>query len=107
MPLFGELNDSLFLRDIIFSEFVSYRVDVSDRTDVLTNAEKVRKEVGDVTILVNNAGILPCRPLKDHSPELIQKVFQVNVFAHFWVRSIYFLSYNLFFIISINPVVCI
>lgn len=52
---------------------------------MLKTAEKVREEVGDVTILVNNAGILPCRPLKDHSPELIEKIFSVNVFAHFWV----------------------
>lgn len=62
------------------------RVDVSDRDDVLANAARVKAEVGDVTILVNNAGILPCKPMKDHPPELIEKVFRVNVFAHFWVR---------------------
>lgn len=59
---------------------------------MLKTAEKVREEVGDVTILVNNAGILPCRPLKDHSPELIEKIFSVNVFAHFWV-SILIIGY--------------
>ncbi len=58
---------------------------MSDRDDVLTNARKVKEEVGDVTILVNNAGILPCKPLKDHPPQLIEKIFAVNVFAHFWV----------------------
>ncbi|XKL63032.1 hypothetical protein PGB90_005396 [Kerria lacca] len=72
------------LEDRGYNDVFIYKVDVSDRNDVLENAEKVKKEVGDVTILVNNAGILPCRPLKDHSPELIEKIFKVNVFAHFW-----------------------
>ena len=57
---------------------------------MLKTADKVREEVGDVTILVNNAGILPCRPLKDHSPELVEKIFSVNVFAHFWVSGCLF-----------------
>lgn len=48
-------------------------------------AEKVKKEVGLVTILVNNAGIMPCRQFSAYSPEDIQKLFGVNVFAHIWV----------------------
>lgn len=48
-------------------------------------AERVRLEVGDVTVLVNNAGIMPCHPLGGHKPGEIEKIFDVNVLAHFWV----------------------
>ncbi|KAK7595142.1 hypothetical protein V9T40_001575 [Parthenolecanium corni] len=80
----GILETKRLLAEKGHEKVFTYKVDVSNRADVLKTAEKVREEVGDVTILVNNAGILPCRPLKDHSPELIEKIFSVNVFAHFW-----------------------
>lgn len=80
----GILETKKLLEDRGYTKVYTYKVDVSNRDDVLATAELVRKEVGDVSILVNNAGILPCRPLKDHSPELIEKIFKVNVFAHFW-----------------------
>lgn len=48
-------------------------------------AAKVSAEVGDVTVLVNNAGIMPTHSLLKHSPEEIRKIFDINVMAHFWV----------------------
>ncbi|XP_054266342.1 estradiol 17-beta-dehydrogenase 11-like isoform X1 [Macrosteles quadrilineatus] len=62
----------------------AYTCDVSNRAAVLAMAEKVRQEVGDVTVLVNNAGIMPCHPLSGHKPQEIEKIFDVNVLAHFW-----------------------
>lgn len=61
-----------------------YKCDVSNREEVFQVAEKVRKEVGDVTILINNAGIAQSREFLDYTPEEITRVFEVNVFAHFW-----------------------
>lgn len=49
--------------------------------------EKVKSEVGTVTILVNNAGIMPCKPLEAHDVATIKKIFDINVFAHFWVSA--------------------
>jgi len=49
--------------------------------------EKVKSEVGTVTILVNNAGIMPCKPLEAHDEATIKKIFDINVFAHFWVST--------------------
>lgn len=51
-------------------------------------AEKVKEEVGDVTILINNAGIMHCFTFMNYAPEKIKRVFDTNVLAHFWV--IYF-----------------
>lgn len=61
------------------------RCDISKRESVLQTAEQVRKDVGDVTILINNAGIMPTHPLLEHTPTEIQKIIDINVMAHFWV----------------------
>lgn len=73
-----------------------YRCDVSDRDAVLTLARKVKEEVGEVSILVNNAGIMPCHPLLQHNPQEIRKIYEINVFAHFWVSFEQFLSFRCF-----------
>lgn len=62
----------------------TYTCDVANREQVHETADKVRTQVGDVTVLVNNAGILPCRRVVDQKPEEIRRTFDVNVLAHFW-----------------------
>lgn len=64
---------------------VLFRCDVSKKENVDELYKKVKSEIGDVTILVNNAGIMPTKLWKDHTPEIIRKIFDVNVLAHFWV----------------------
>lgn len=81
--------NSLFSTFLIFYYYCYYfyRVDVSKRQDVLDAADLVKQQVGSVTVLVNNAGIMPCRPLFLQSHETIEKIFNVNVLAHFWVNT--------------------
>lgn len=38
-----------------------------------------------VTILINNAGIVSGKPLLDTPDHLIQRTFDVNIISHFWV----------------------
>lgn len=64
-----------------------FRCDVSTLENVKDLGEKVKSEVGNVTILVNNAGIMPCKPLEAHDEATIRKMFDINVFAHFWVSK--------------------
>jgi len=63
----------------------AYQCDVSNREHVFNVAERVKKEVGDVTILVNNAGIMPCHAFLDHTADEIRRIFDINVLAHFWM----------------------
>lgn len=63
----------------------AYRCDVSKREDIHAVCEKIREDIGQITVLVNNAGIMPCKPFIKHTPEEIKKIFDVNVFAHFWL----------------------
>ncbi|XP_029166747.1 17-beta-hydroxysteroid dehydrogenase 13-like [Nylanderia fulva] len=62
----------------------AYRCNVADKEEVFKVAEKVRKEVGDVTILVNNAGIAFVKKLLDHSVDEITRVIDVNLVSHYW-----------------------
>ncbi|XP_041378009.1 short-chain dehydrogenase/reductase 3-like [Gigantopelta aegis] len=58
--------------------------DVGDREQVYKCAEKVKSSVGDVTILVNNAGVVFGQLILDSSEEQIQTTIKTNILAHFW-----------------------
>ncbi|KAI8438944.1 hypothetical protein MSG28_011260 [Choristoneura fumiferana] len=62
-----------------------FECDVTDSAAVSALAERVRREVGEVTMLINNAGIMPCKPLAQHAEKEIRTMFEVNVLAHFWM----------------------
>ena len=59
-------------------------VDVADRDAVRSAALMTRTEMGEVTLLFNNAGIMPCKPIESYSQQEIEKIFGVNVFSQFW-----------------------
>jgi len=62
----------------------SYTVDMSSKDDIYRVAEKTKEDVGPVTILVNNAGIVSGTAVMDTPDAKIVKTFEVNVLAHFW-----------------------
>ena len=49
--------------------------------------KKIREQVGIVSILINNAGIMPTHPLLQQTENEIRKTFDINVLAHFWVTE--------------------
>lgn len=61
------------------------RVDVTIREKVLEVGSKVLREVGDISILVNNAGIMPQHEILKHSEAEVRKMYEINVFAHYWL----------------------
>lgn len=54
--------------------------------DISVNLQ-VKRDVGEVDILVNNAGIVTGKKFLDCPDHMIQKTFEVNTIAHFWVRK--------------------
>ncbi|KAM8914126.1 retinol dehydrogenase 10-A [Spinachia spinachia] len=63
----------------------AYTVDVTDRLDVYRNAALVREDLGrDVTMLVNNAGVVAGQRLLDCPDELLERTMKVNCHALFW-----------------------
>ncbi|NXT85912.1 RDHE2 dehydrogenase, partial [Zapornia atra] len=61
-----------------------YICDCSKRQDIYRVADQVKKEVGDVSILVNNAGIVTGKRFLDSPDSLVEKTMEVNTMAHFW-----------------------
>lgn len=66
----------------------AYTCDVSRRQDVYHTADRVRKEVGDVTVLINNAGVVAGKPILQCSDELLERTMKTNCHAHFWVSVV-------------------
>ncbi|XP_069486617.1 17-beta-hydroxysteroid dehydrogenase 13-like [Ambystoma mexicanum] len=61
-----------------------HQVDCSKREDIYSTAEKVKNEIGDIGILVNNAGVVVCSKLLSLPDQDIKRMFDVNTLAHFW-----------------------
>ena len=65
-------------------EAMAVVADVSDRETVKKAALLTRSEMGEVTLLFNNAGIMPCKPFMSYSEQEVDKIFSVNVYSQFW-----------------------
>ena len=50
-------------------------------------AKQVHSEVGNVSILINNAAIVTGKTILDATDESIHRTFEVNLFSQFWVSS--------------------
>lgn len=53
-------------------------------------AKKVQEEIGNVDILINNAGTVTCRPFLELSDKAIETTYNVNILSHYWVSKIAF-----------------
>ncbi|KAL6040912.1 hypothetical protein STEG23_037888, partial [Scotinomys teguina] len=62
----------------------AYECDCSNRKEVYKVADQVKEEVGDVTILINNAGVVTGKPFLDIPDHMVEKSFLVNAISHFW-----------------------
>lgn len=60
-----------------------YKADVSSFEDIHETAERIRKEVGNPTVLINNAGVAAGNTILDEPEEDIRRVFNVNIVSHF------------------------
>ncbi|XP_023246645.1 estradiol 17-beta-dehydrogenase 11-like isoform X2 [Copidosoma floridanum] len=61
-----------------------YVCDLCDREDVYRKAAVLNKEVGRVSILVNNAGIVVAKRFLETPDNMLVKTMEVNVISHFW-----------------------
>ena len=68
-------------------EAYGFKVDVTNRQQVYETAKKAENLAGNVTLLVNNAGIVGGTSFLDAKDEVIQKTFEVNSISHFWTTK--------------------
>lgn len=70
----------------------TYLVDVSDRERVYSSAKQVQEDLESiqgsgkkyVSVLVNNAGIYHGLMLHELKDQQIERIFRINILAHFW-----------------------
>lgn len=62
----------------------TFVVDLSICGEITRNADLVRQKVGDVTMLINNAGISPYKMFLDCDPKTEEKVMRVNLLSQMW-----------------------
>lgn len=62
----------------------TFTCDVSDKEQVFNTGGRVKSEVGDVTILINNAGVVVGKKLLATPDHMIEKTFNVNLLGYFW-----------------------
>lgn len=62
-----------------------YQVDISNRDAVYATAERIKQEIGTVTMVINNAGIVTGKRILECTDQQIIKTFDVNILAHFWI----------------------
>jgi hypothetical protein len=56
-----------------WDDVYSYEVDVSNRDEVLKVAKRIRDEVGDPTVLINNAGVVSRKNILDLTEEDVRR----------------------------------
>ncbi|KAK5645113.1 hypothetical protein RI129_006413 [Pyrocoelia pectoralis] len=61
-----------------------YTCDVTDCAKVHAVVDRIKEEVGEVTILINNAGIMPTRLFHEQTKEQIEQTFNVNLLGYHW-----------------------
>lgn len=62
----------------------SFTCDVTDEDQVKNIAQKVGRLIGEVDILINNAGIAQSMPILNMNPNQIRRTMEVNTLSHFW-----------------------
>ncbi|XP_022287001.1 estradiol 17-beta-dehydrogenase 11-like [Crassostrea virginica] len=62
----------------------SFVCDLTKTDEIRATADRVRREIGNPYILVNNAGILTGGELLKLKEAHIRRTFEINTLAHFW-----------------------
>ncbi|KRL67090.1 (S)-acetoin forming diacetyl reductase [Companilactobacillus versmoldensis] len=63
---------------------IAVQLDVSKRDEVFAAVEKTVAELGDLNVVVNNAGLGPTTPIETITEEQFEKVYAVNVGSIYW-----------------------
>ncbi|XP_060647397.1 estradiol 17-beta-dehydrogenase 11-like [Drosophila nasuta] len=67
----------------------AYKVNVTSFTQITDLNAKVTRDLGSVTILINNAGVILLRNPLDPAPEEVQRMIDVNLTSHFWTKTVF------------------
>ena len=63
----------------------TFECDITDRRAVYEMGAQVRRQIGTVYMLINNAGIVSGKDLLKISDQMIIKTLNINALSHFWL----------------------
>jgi len=63
----------------------AYTCDIGNRDEVKNLVEKIQRDVGEITMLVNNAAILSSKSLLKMTEEEFSRCLDVDLFAPYWL----------------------
>ncbi|KAJ9593328.1 hypothetical protein L9F63_015120, partial [Diploptera punctata] len=66
-------------------EAYGIKCNIGDRNEIRNMVKQVKAEYGFVSIIVNNAAVMPVGGLMDITDEDILETFNVNILSHFWI----------------------
>ncbi|XP_055610116.1 17-beta-hydroxysteroid dehydrogenase 13-like [Uranotaenia lowii] len=61
-----------------------FKVDISQYESVQELKQQIESTLGDVDIVVNNAGVMPLFSVREGTADQIRKTMDINLLAHFW-----------------------
>ncbi|KAH8330095.1 hypothetical protein KR074_003272 [Drosophila pseudoananassae] len=67
----------------------AYKANVTSYKEIVELNTQVVRDLGPVTVLVNNAGVLLLRKPLNPNPEDVQLMMDVNLTSHFWTKAVF------------------
>jgi all-trans-retinol dehydrogenase (NAD+) len=64
-----------------------YKCDITSPATISAVAAEIRKDVGEPTILINNAGVARGKNILDATEKDVRFTFDVNTLAHYWMAK--------------------
>ena len=67
-----------------YSDIMTYKCDITKKSEVQRVAMETRKDIGEIDFLFNNAGVLYARDILDLPEVEIRRTMEVNLISQFW-----------------------
>ena len=64
-----------------------YKCDITSPSLIAATAAEIRRDVGEPTILINNAGVARGKNILDATEKDVRFTFDVNTLAHYWMAK--------------------
>lgn len=77
------------IQDIYKVRAKAYKANVTNYDDLVELNSKVVEDLGPVTVLVNNAGVMMHRNMFNPDPADVQLMINVNLTSHFWTKLVF------------------
>lgn len=75
------------LRSTTAKNVYYYKCDITSPALIASVAAEIRKDVGEPTILINNAGVARGKSILDATEKDVRFTFDVNTLAHYWMAK--------------------